>query len=1354
MAYLDSTRGNTVSSEIDLSFSRTIYPVNLVPLDVYNARVDGSFSGPFGISVTFKFLESFNDRVVLNKNTNYVLKIVASNGQSSITKYLYLIGNILSDADPNSLSRPRVQLETDTYADFTGNIKLNFSGGVISNVLWDIQESPISDTKELTKILYPNYTTYDWYEQAREGEKASVAVNISGSGILAYESGVTKRIEFSGTVSLTSDVLSPIVSGHTTYSSLNAENAGGSASGAISKIYINGIVPYTADKIITFKGQTASNYAVSSSIPVSTGRSSSVKAACNARLVGSCDLQENIRAWKINYPDLLKVRIFGFDNFTSSELLDGKRTILSGIGYKEVDVNSGTFAASQDFKEYFYNLSITVDNQSITTEKSYTDIGQDITTRIMSDSLIKNGDADFTDEKVPVVPPSSNFIPFRGWRYNGVNLYQSSVYDLGVNQNYKYFYGTHFASVVGHTINQSDEYIDISNQMTNVNFPYSYFIITDGKVEETITISRISNNGLRIYFARRTSSILFTANAKIYKPGSDFGYGNMSGYRYLDLTVKSIDNKPYTSLVKILEQPSGEYKTWTITSSGNSIQKVRIDLCNPTNKNDKIDYQDSPYPRINLVSTSYIEDERKNGPYYGITRCSKLIVESDNIIVSKAELAINKFSKSNLIYSSYNHTEERATASIVAENIDTTEIPTVTRFYARRFWQQNSDGRDEEESDVEWNVTTAARVTFRTIQALTIQDFVNRITSKDYLFRNGKNEIDFVTRHPGWNSSTLQKKSTNCDVRYPLLRYCYLNDERKATYLYGGGIYCDYAPKSNTRYSYGFDLKNSANQNDTDVINNIPAQTLFHGIKARFIPDLLDPFDLEDVTPNDRTIFKLVLRGGSILRGPSHGLLGKPDGTPLITSTDLVQLLLSKDKSLRGESSSDAQGIYETGSQYGLGDRTHDNVFKTNLASILIYPSKRTRIVFRETINPSISSIVAAQSFKTKRIIVSLNTINADDRTKIDETVDILSTDNLKNLIYQYYTVVDNIGNKLKTTDPFVIASDAKTNEKESVSFILGTYDDKDNSDNNKVSIVGNNNFNDYYSWSNYLFGKFENGNFSSLPLLFEKSKLNSFCVSDGSPIISIAGYVKTNSIVVQTTEMTRSNNTAPSQMKTYLIHGTPESVKSFNNVVYPNNSSSGTANTSYPSVVHLNDRDLLVTYLKQEEPYKIFGRFIENEKVEDEFVVMDLPLLTNLSSETLKTNLQSSVDYINSTFDKRNKIYKLVFSLEKSLFYYEVSLTSLSNKKQISGKLHFVAGTYDSAKILFSSLRSQGNLFVENGVATNQDLGQQRAGIISLTNSEQDSQISIWYKDKDNYLNSILIVPYKFTFNPVVYKK
>ena len=38
------------------------------------------------------------------------------------------------------------------------------------------------------------------------------------------------------------------------------------------------------------------------------------------------------------------------------------------------------------------------------------------------------------------------------------------------------------------------------------------------------------------WHARRTSSILFTANAKIYKPGSDFGYGNMSGYRYLDLS--------------------------------------------------------------------------------------------------------------------------------------------------------------------------------------------------------------------------------------------------------------------------------------------------------------------------------------------------------------------------------------------------------------------------------------------------------------------------------------------------------------------------------------------------------------------------------------------------------------------------------------------------------------------------------------------------------------------------------------------------------------------------------------------------------------------------------------------------
>ena len=51
------------------------------------------------------------------------------------------------------------------------------------------------------------------------------------------------------------------------------------------------------------------------------------------------------------------MRIFGFNNFTSSGLLDGIRTILSGIGYNEVDVNSGTFAASQDFKEYFYNLS-------------------------------------------------------------------------------------------------------------------------------------------------------------------------------------------------------------------------------------------------------------------------------------------------------------------------------------------------------------------------------------------------------------------------------------------------------------------------------------------------------------------------------------------------------------------------------------------------------------------------------------------------------------------------------------------------------------------------------------------------------------------------------------------------------------------------------------------------------------------------------------------------------------------------------------------------------------------------------------------------------------------------------------
>ena len=45
-------------------------------------------------------------------------------------------------------------------------------------------------------------------------------------------------------------------------------------------------------------------------------------------------------------------------------------------------------------------------------------------------------------------------------------------------------------------------------------------------------------------------------------------------------------------------------KYWKIRSSTNKFQNIIIDLCNPDNKNDNVDNQDSPYPRLNTYTTS------------------------------------------------------------------------------------------------------------------------------------------------------------------------------------------------------------------------------------------------------------------------------------------------------------------------------------------------------------------------------------------------------------------------------------------------------------------------------------------------------------------------------------------------------------------------------------------------------------------------------------------------------------------------------------------------------------------------------------------------------------------------------
>lgn len=203
---------------------------------------------------------------------------------------------------------------------------------------------------------------------------------------------------------------------------------------------------------------------------------------------------------------------------------------------------------------------------------------------------------------------------------------------------------------------------------------------------------------------------------------------------------------------------------------------------------------------------------------------------------------------SNFVYSGNNNTFESKTKFTVFENADTTEIPTETKYYTRRFWQQNTDSRDEEEGDIDWQVTETARGANWSLFPKSISglcDDINRIdeyVAPQWLDVN--NPSSSVVRHPGWKAEKISKSypvdpitgeriySINLDPEY-------LNpDTGYATWLYGGGILALPSGKnsgSGTSYFKAIDI----NFND---LKTILAQTIFHRINGNFPPGLPDLF--------------------------------------------------------------------------------------------------------------------------------------------------------------------------------------------------------------------------------------------------------------------------------------------------------------------------------------------------------------------------------------------------------------------------------------------------------------------------------------------------------------------------------
>ena len=465
----------------------------------------------------------------------------------------------------------------------------------------------------------------------------------------------------------------------------------------------------------------------------------------------------------------------------------------------------------------------------------------------------------------------------------------------------------------------------------------------------SLTTNGDNNTDTRVMFRgwRFTGwSVAETNNRAISGTGNDRTYTpfeGMSGYRYLDLQVKAQSGTGVPGVITLTDY-HGNTKTWDVTGATTSYATVTLDLCSPDSHSvaaipDK-DPKDNPYPRKNTTSTSFAGSESVDSAFWGVTSCQRLRVSSGAIDIGTTIL---KYTNTDSTYVPDTPTSvfERVTPAIVAE------VGTTTYFYGRRFWQQDRDGRNEEESDVHWQMTVGGGtgVTTYTVSMLTIAQLVSQVNASDVS----------IVRHPGWvmTRSVAQPGGGTCVASQPPLRDCYLNgDTGYATWLYGGGALLTPNVTSGTDFGYGHQI----------TAGTITAQTVFDRINGNFPPDLYDPFDI-----NGGTDSALYLGGVSLLRGIAHGGLLDTNGE--IVTTGTVDLIRTSDSSNRGSDSTiDAHGRYYTGTPWGLGEVNHHVDYVTKSQNINpVHTSHRHRVWFRDVLQEIFSAI---EAFKNKGFLM------------------------------------------------------------------------------------------------------------------------------------------------------------------------------------------------------------------------------------------------------------------------------------------------------------------------------------------------------------------------------------------------
>ena len=765
--------------------------------------------------------------------------------------------------------------------------------------------------------------------------------------------------------------------------------------------------------------------------------------------------------------------------------------------------------------------------------------------------------------------------------------------------------------------------------------------------------------------------------------------------------------------------------------------------------------------KTNLISGNevnaiddYPEDEVSNGPYYGVSRIAK--IKSTNELVEFENLKlIRNNSLSNFVYSGNNNTFQSQTKFDASSKV-------TTEYYTRRFWQQNTDARDEEEGDISWQHTKSELVDYWTLFPKSISGLCDDINRKDeYVaprWLNPNNPSSDITRHPGWIAKKIDKSYpidpiTGNRIYSIKLDPEYLNsDTGLATWIYGGGMLAVPSGKnsgSGTTYIKAIDIS----FND---MKTILAQTIFHRINADFPPGKPDLFGNTSLRNEDGTVQEstLHLRGGFIARGPGYGLILPPQkSTPEnLRKANLIEASTGNSK---GSSESDSRGYFQTSDPFGKNkidhyielEKTEKFPTPSDFRSLTrnFTQAKRERAAFKnEKIKQKLATNLSACESGFENSIVISYTVPGSGSS--NPQTSIIQTDSFFDEIYEIYPVGYNtksgIGKTILGSFPFVLSSESIANKKTKVHTYLlveNNSDSKSNSSLNFSSVIAaNTNMRDKNSWYPYIDGETKvDANFSTLSKAFEGTIYNSYVITDESPEIFNVGYADPGSIIVRSISLNTTNIQSPTTDKSIFIDGVAPTNTSKFRLLGPI-TSSGTAVSSFATITQLASRDYLVAYSLKETPRKIHFKIISNYNTLDKNLLLDLD---SISGNNLKDDY--NIYGLTSSYDEKLGLHRSVFWSNGGIYYFENAFFSSSIGNTLTSKLHLIKGKLDDN--LVTELKNRNNIitYFENESELNESVPKQRPAIISCKNESYDGSVIIAYDNGRCAIEAVLLNPF-----------